>query len=145
MCDILLGNGHITGIPTPKVTNDSESTAVKVIFCNPDLLWKNEFDVPRLGQGGFRHAWEAVWDVSFPGTSCGLGVDSFQRVKGSRGDPDVRQYGKPKAFTYLFAKDVLNEVVKSHGLELKTEIIEEERVLRSRKVPGNQMEKLSNV
>lgn len=65
MCDILLGNGYITGIPASETANDVGKTDVKVIFCNPDLLWKNEFEVPRLGQGGFRKAWQAVWDVSF--------------------------------------------------------------------------------
>lgn len=63
MCDILLGNGYITA-GTPQA-REKKPTAVDVIFCNPDLLWKNEFEVSRFGQGGFRFAWEAVWRVSF--------------------------------------------------------------------------------
>lgn len=62
MCDILLGNGYITA-GTPQSPNE-EKTEVDVIFCNPDLLWKNEFEVSRLGQGGFRRAWEGVWKVN---------------------------------------------------------------------------------
>ena len=59
MCDILRGNGFLTQPTSDHPTND-----VEVIFCNPDLLWKNEWEGPRLGQGGFRKAWEGVWSVS---------------------------------------------------------------------------------
>lgn len=72
-------------------------------------------------------------------------LNEFQRLKGTRGNPNIQQYGKPKEATYIFAKDVLNEEVKRHGLELKTEMVEEERVLRHRTVPGKQVERLSNV
>jgi len=58
MCDILRGNGFLAD-PTSDPTADN----VEVIFCNPDLLWKNEWEGPRLGQGGFRKAWEGVWSV----------------------------------------------------------------------------------
>lgn len=58
MCDILRGNGSLAEPTSDHVAND-----VEVIFCNPDLLWKNEWENPRLGQGGFRKAWEAVWSV----------------------------------------------------------------------------------
>ena len=58
MCDILRGNGSLEG-----PASDSSANDVEVIFCNPDLLWKNEWEGPRLGQGGFRKAWEGVWSV----------------------------------------------------------------------------------
>lgn len=61
MCDILRGNGFLAEPTSNHPTND-----VEVIFCNPDLLWKNEWEGPRLGQGGFRKAWEAVWLVGHP-------------------------------------------------------------------------------
>ena len=58
MCDILRGNGFLV-----RPTSHHPADDVEVIFCNPDLLWKNEWEGPRLGQGGFRKAWEAVWSV----------------------------------------------------------------------------------
>ena len=58
MCDILRGNGFLAEPTSDPTVND-----VEVIFCNPDLLWKNEWEGPRLGQGGFRKAWEGVWSV----------------------------------------------------------------------------------
>jgi len=58
MCDILRGNGFLAEPTSDPIAND-----VEVIFCNPDLLWKNEWEGPRLGQGGFRKAWEGVWSV----------------------------------------------------------------------------------
>jgi ribonucleotide monophosphatase NagD (HAD superfamily) len=36
---------------------------VKLIFCNPDLLWKADYPRPRLGQGAFREAFQAVHTV----------------------------------------------------------------------------------
>jgi len=102
---ILLGNGCITA-GTPQSPKE-EKTEVDVIFCNPDLLWKNEFEVSRFGQGGVRRAWEGVW----------------KEVKGGREDPPTIQFGKPNTATYLFAKDVLKEVVKDEGLEILAEPI----------------------
>lgn len=58
MCDILRGNGFLA-----ESASDPGVNGVEVIFCNPDLLWKNEWEGPRLGQGGFRKAWEGVWSV----------------------------------------------------------------------------------
>ena len=58
MCDILRGNGFLA-----EPTSDTTANDVEVVFCNPDLLWKNECEGPRLGQGGFRKAWESVWSV----------------------------------------------------------------------------------
>ena len=40
------------------------ATPVELIFCNPDLLWRSEFPRPRLGQGAFREAFQAVFKVS---------------------------------------------------------------------------------
>ena len=33
------------------------------MFCNPDLIWKSEFDRPRLGQGAFKESFLAVYQV----------------------------------------------------------------------------------
>ena len=39
------------------------ATPVELVFCNPDLLWRSEFPRPRLGQGAFREAFQAVFKV----------------------------------------------------------------------------------
>lgn len=36
-----------------------------MVFCNPDLLWRAEFERPRLGQGAFKEAFQAVFKVCF--------------------------------------------------------------------------------
>ena len=66
MCDILLGNGYMSGAALSSRAKHKTDTAsdIEIIFCNPDLLWKNEFEEPRLGPGGFKSAWNAVWTVS---------------------------------------------------------------------------------
>lgn len=33
------------------------------MFCNPDLIWRSDFDRPRLGQGAFKEAFQAVYKV----------------------------------------------------------------------------------
>ncbi|KAF9787753.1 HAD hydrolase [Thelephora terrestris] len=96
MCDILRGNGFLA-----EPTSIHSATDVEVIFCNPDLLWKNEWEGPRLGQGGFRKAWEGVWS----------------HLKMGQNDPVITQLGKPTRETYSFAADVLREV--SDELDVK--------------------------
>ena len=59
VCDVLQSGGIIGG-PYKHDNN------VELIFCNPDLIWRTEFDRPRIGQGGFRVAFQAVYKV----TSC---------------------------------------------------------------------------
>lgn len=59
ICDVLQSGGIIGGAYQPS-PNDRN---VELIFCNPDLLWRNEFDRPRIGQGGFRVAFQAVYKV----------------------------------------------------------------------------------
>jgi len=97
MCDILRGNGFLA-----QPRSSHSTTDVEVIFCNPDLLWKNEWEGPRLGQGGFRKAWEGVWS----------------HVKMDQGDPVITQFGKPTKETYNFATDALREISHELGVEL---------------------------
>lgn len=49
-------------------TADDGNPPVELVFCNPDLLWKSDFPQPRIGQGAFREAFQAVYKVRFPGT-----------------------------------------------------------------------------
>lgn len=65
MCDAIQSGGVIGGPYTHSKGSDKGSGGkpVEVFFANPDLIWKSEFDRPRLGQGGFREAFGAVYKV----------------------------------------------------------------------------------
>ncbi|KAI0656677.1 hypothetical protein C8Q70DRAFT_921283, partial [Cubamyces menziesii] len=67
------------------------NTPIELIFCNPDLLWESGFPQPRLGQGVFREALQAV----------------YQALVG-KAYPYV-QYGKPTTATFKFAEIVLKD------------------------------------
>ncbi|KAI0708176.1 HAD hydrolase [Cerioporus squamosus] len=64
---------------------------IELVFCNPDLLWKSDFPQPRLGQGAFRLAFQAVHEA--------LVGAPYPYV----------QYGKPTTATYKFAEKVLRD------------------------------------
>ncbi|KAH9894895.1 HAD-like domain-containing protein [Cubamyces lactineus] len=68
-----------------------ENAPIELVFCNPDLLWKSDFPQPRLGQGAFREAFQAVYK--------GLVGKTYPYV----------QYGKPTTATYKFAEKVLKD------------------------------------
>lgn len=116
MCDILRGNGFLA-----EPTSDPSANDVEVIFCNPDLLWKNEWEGSRLGQGGFRKAWEGVWSVGHIGSSLLIAKVNLlgQHVKMDQKDPVITQLGKPAKETYSFAAEVLQGVGDEFGVELK--------------------------
>jgi ribonucleotide monophosphatase NagD (HAD superfamily) len=42
----------------------AEDKPVKLIFCNPDMWWKADYPIPRLGQGAFKEAFSGVYTVS---------------------------------------------------------------------------------
>ena len=58
MVDVILSRGIID-----RSRPVDDATSVELIFCNPDLLWRSEFPRPRLGQGAFREAFQAVFKV----------------------------------------------------------------------------------
>ena len=58
ICDVLLSGGIIGG-PYKKAEKP-----IELVFCNPDLIWRSDFERPRLGQGGFKEAFQAVYKVS---------------------------------------------------------------------------------
>ncbi|THV06710.1 HAD hydrolase [Dendrothele bispora CBS 962.96] len=87
--DVIQSGGVIGG---PYIES---SNPIEVIFCNPDLIWKSEFPQPRLGQGAFREAFQAV----------------YKALNGST-YPHVVQYGKPTAATYNFAEKVLTSMLQ---------------------------------
>lgn len=76
---------------------------MQLIFCNPDLLWGSSFPVPRIGQGGFRVAFQAV----------------YKALTGE--EYPYTQFGKPTQATYRFAEELLkgqlNELNEKEGIE----------------------------
>ncbi|GJE96802.1 HAD-superfamily hydrolase [Phanerochaete sordida] len=85
LCDIILSGGIVGG------PYHEPAVPVELVFCNPDLIWRSDFDRPRLGQGAFREAFQAVY-------------------RALKGKPyPYTQYGKPTAATYKFAEQVLRD------------------------------------
>ncbi|KAI5120291.1 hypothetical protein M0805_005797 [Coniferiporia weirii] len=108
-CDILMNGGYVLPNnlqPSTSVLDTEEE--VKLVFCNPDLVWRANFPASRLGQGGFRVAFEGVYQA--------LTGKSYPYV----------QYGKPTEATYAYAEDVLRERLQEI-LPRKTTLTKEER------------------
>ncbi|KAG8823121.1 hypothetical protein FRC17_009399 [Serendipita sp. 399] len=70
-------------------TNDDGDERVELIFCNPDLVWRGAYPEPRLGQGGFREAFQSLHTA----------------LKGKRYE-DTR-LGKPSTETFHHAENML--------------------------------------
>ncbi|KAF5351899.1 hypothetical protein D9756_007478 [Leucocoprinus leucothites] len=86
LCDIIQSGGVVGG---PHIDPMKNPDPVELVFCNPDLLWKSDFPRPRLGQGGFKAAFQGV----------------YQALTGTQ-YPHI-QFGKPTRETYKFAEEVL--------------------------------------
>ncbi|KAJ6593638.1 HAD-like domain-containing protein [Mycena capillaripes] len=86
ICDVIQSEGLIGG---PYVPLEKQINPIELIFCNPDLIWRSDFDRPRLGQGAFKTAFQAV----------------FKALTGS--EYPHAQFGKPTRETYDFATHVL--------------------------------------
>lgn len=89
MCDVI--QGIIGG---SRETNHIRKP-VDLVFCNPDVIWQSDFEAPRMGQGSFRVAFQAV----------------FQSLTGST-YPYI-QIGKPTEATYKFAETMLKYRLQS--------------------------------
>ena len=66
LCDVFQSGGIIGGpydAGFAATAQAGERQRPELVFCNPDLLWKSNFERPRLGQGGFRIAFQAVYKV----------------------------------------------------------------------------------
>ncbi|KAF8995474.1 HAD-like domain-containing protein [Cyathus striatus] len=92
LCDIIQSGG-IIGAPYISVQQQL-SNPTAIIFCNPDLLWKSDFERPRLGQGAFKEAFQSVYKD--------LTGSSYPYI----------QYGKPTTATYQFAEEMLSERIE---------------------------------
>ncbi|CAE6493393.1 unnamed protein product [Rhizoctonia solani] len=89
VCDVLQGR-YVEPSLWKKMKQENPHP-VDLIFCNPDLIWRAAFPYPRLGQGGFITAFQAVYKAQFGNTY------------------PFTQYGKPYKDTYDWAKAVLRE------------------------------------
>jgi ribonucleotide monophosphatase NagD (HAD superfamily) len=63
MCDVI--QGFIGG---SHETNHTRKP-VDLVFCNPDIIWQSDFEAPRMGQGAFRVAFQAVFQASLSFTA----------------------------------------------------------------------------
>lgn len=97
LCDILRFGGYVLpGHAFPSATTPSSSSdePVKLVYCNPDLLWGSGYPASRIGQGAFRIAFQAV----------------FKALTGR--EYPYTQYGKPTTATYEFAEKLLRDQLK---------------------------------
>lgn len=114
MCDVIQSGGIIGG---PYKKSSIDGKPVEVVFANPDLIWRSEFDRPRLGQGAFKESFLAVYKArcrrvfgSWLANLDDLDCLFWQSLTGSV-CPHV-QYGKPTKETYDFAKGLLSDRFK---------------------------------
>ena len=121
--DLLLSHGGYLGSLSRKNNDPSlpnrgylQDGQPPIYFSNPDLFWAAAYHLPRLGQGGFREAFEGVWNAVTGGPEKGVHLQK-------------RMFGKPNQGTFAFAEKRLashrkgifgKEVTKNRVEELKT-------------------------
>ena len=101
--DLLLSHKGYLGTVS-KLNNDAskpnrgyqQDGQPQLFFSNPDLQWASAYHLPRLGQGGFREAFEGVWEAVTRDQES-----SFQPVL------ERSMYGKPNTVTYAYAEKKL--------------------------------------
>lgn len=103
MLDLLLSSQGVLGTYSPKnhmaeLPNRGfqQDDQPALYFSNPDLFWASQYHLPRLGQGGFREAFEGVWSAVTGGSAKGV---QLQKTI----------IGKPYQSTFEFAERRLNE------------------------------------
>ena len=101
--DLLLSKDGYLGTISPKNNMSSlpnrgfqQDGQPPLYFSNPDLLWAAEYHLPRLGQGGFREAFEGIWEAVTGGPSKGVKLE-------------MQVFGKPFQTTYEFAEKRLQK------------------------------------
>ena len=101
--DLLLSHKGYLGTVS-KLNNDAskpnhgyqQDGQPQLFFSNPDLQWAAAYHLPRLGQGGFREAFEGVWKAVTKDQKS-----NFQPVL------ERSMYGKPNTVTYAYAEKKL--------------------------------------
>jgi hypothetical protein len=106
--DLLLSVNGIMGTVSPKNNNHKlpnrgylQDGQPKLFYSNPDLWWASNYHLPRLGQGGFREAFEGLWAAVTGGEREGVTLSK-------------EIIGKPFRKTYGFAEKRL----KAHRKEI---------------------------
>ncbi len=99
--DTLLSSRGVLGTISPLNNDESlpnrgyqQDAQPPLYYSNPDLWWAAKYHLPRLGQGGFRAAFEGLWTAVTGGE--GLGVQLQKEI-----------VGKPFYKTYEFAEKKL--------------------------------------
>lgn len=112
MMDLLLSRQGILGTVSAKNGNADlpncgylQDGQPRLYFSNADLLWAAKYHLPRLGQGGFRAAFEGVWAAVTGGDA-------------KRAQLYKTVIGKPFGDTYGFAEKRLRE----HRAQLLTDV-----------------------
>ncbi|KAL6151053.1 hypothetical protein ACJQWK_10702 [Exserohilum turcicum] len=111
--DVLLSEQGILGTLSKKNGNPAlenrgyqQDGQPTVYYSNPDLLWAAKYHLPRLGQGGFREAFEGIWAAITGGEANGVKLHKVVM-------------GKPHRPTYEFAEKRLiahrNHLMQPHG------------------------------
>jgi len=103
--DLLLSRKGILGTLSPKNGDDSlpnkgylQDSQPKLFYSNPDMWWAASWHQNRLGQGGFRAAFEGLWSSVTGGAEL-----------------DAIVIGKPSQHTYAFAEQKLFDKRKEIG------------------------------
>jgi len=96
--DLLLSEKGIMGTVSLKNNNHNlpnrgylQDGQPKLYYSNPDLWWASSYPLPRLGQGGFREAFEGLWTAVTGGEREGVTLSK-------------EIIGKPFGKTYEFAE-----------------------------------------
>ncbi|KAL1920027.1 uncharacterized protein VTP21DRAFT_1173 [Calcarisporiella thermophila] len=85
--DVLVSEGGVVGTRR----EDLSKQEIPLFFSNPDIIWSNNFPLPRLAQGSFRLALKTIYkDLT------------GQELK-------YTLFGKPERTTYQYAEKLLNE------------------------------------
>ncbi|KAL7423421.1 hypothetical protein Q5752_001001 [Cryptotrichosporon argae] len=87
----------VFGTQRPDRRRQKDGGEVPLVFSNPDLEWRSEYPLLRLGMGAFSLAVSEVYKAT-----TGL-------------DLPFTQYGKPHAPTYAFADDMLRQHAAAIG------------------------------
>ncbi|CAG8434035.1 9720_t:CDS:10 [Funneliformis mosseae] len=87
--DVLRSRDGYVG--TLRKENEVTSRAVPIYFSNPDIIWANDYPVPRYAQGSFRKCLELL----------------FQDTTGHK--LKYKLFGKPEPITYMYAAKKLED------------------------------------
>ncbi|KAG0331911.1 hypothetical protein BG004_001461 [Podila humilis] len=90
--DALVSKGGQLGTIRDHDDLQKSKQSVPIYFSNPDIVWSNEYPVPRFGQGTFKMCLESIYQH--------LTLQELESVT----------YGKPMKPTYQYAEAVLDMI-----------------------------------